>query len=234
MPVFMTFEDDAGATVEVRADAVLSVKHSLKAEATEHPVEKGEDVADHVLPSLDRVTVEVFISNQPTDPFADETGSFEIKTVEIPKYEPRPPLNPAGALTSVVSGAIDSLLSSGGNVDITVLTFDNDINFARRFYEGMQDLQDNANLVRVLTNVREYENMIIESIEPVRDRTTGDGMRFVIEFKEIEIVQTEVVAAPIPEESRGFKKQNRGSKATSPGDASGGAKSLAASLVDAF
>lgn len=232
MPVFLTFEDDAGATVEVRADAITSTRHQLRAQATEHPVESGEDVADHVLPGLDRVTVEAFVSNQPTDPFADESGGFEIKSLDIPKYEPRPPLNPVGALTSVVSSAVDSLLSGGGKVDVTLLTFGDGLNLPRFFYEGMKNLQDRAVLVRVLTKVREYENMIVESIEPVQDNTTGDGVRFVIEFKEVRIVETEVVAAPV--ESRAFKQQNRGSKATSPSGNDDGLKSLAAGIADAF
>lgn len=49
-------------------DGVATYGHESTAEATEHPIELQKDVADHVKPKLDVLTLECVISDNPTNP----------------------------------------------------------------------------------------------------------------------------------------------------------------------
>jgi hypothetical protein len=46
-------------------DASISENHQSEAEVTEHPVEKGTNIADHARPKQDTLTIEGVISNTP-------------------------------------------------------------------------------------------------------------------------------------------------------------------------
>ncbi len=213
MATTLTFEDTAGATQEIVFDAVETERHEFGTIVTEHPVETGQNVADHVLPTLDRIGLEVFISNQPVFIGAHPSGKLEVKSVDIPRYSPA--LAPTtGSLTRAIGDGIRSLLSGGGGDKIQVLTFAENLNRPREFYELLQSLRDNALLLRVKSGVREYENMILETVTPIKDRSTGDGMRFSLELRQIRLVDTDRVLVPIPTNFRGSKKQNLGSKST--------------------
>ena len=50
---------------EMHFDAVISEEHEHASEVTEHTVEQGVNVVDHVRPLARRVTLEVFVSNTP-------------------------------------------------------------------------------------------------------------------------------------------------------------------------
>ncbi len=235
MATTITSQDANGATETIRFDAVESERHEFGTDITEHPVETGEDVADHALPQLDRIGLEVFVSNQPTFSAADPSGKRETIEITFPRYEP--PLAPTpGALFGAIGDGIRDLLSGGREVNVTLLTFDPKLNRPREFYETLKEWRDETRLVRVLTSVREYENMLIESVTPIKDRSTGAGMRFSIELKQIRIVQTAAVSATSPADTRGSNIVDLGSKATSavvPGSSTeGGLKSLAASALD--
>ena len=56
--------DGAAAGIQ-QFDAVLSEEHERDAEVTDHSVEQGVAITDHVRPEPDRLTLEVFVSNTP-------------------------------------------------------------------------------------------------------------------------------------------------------------------------
>jgi hypothetical protein len=49
-------------------DGVVTYGHESTAEATEHPIELQKDIADHVKPKLDVLTLDCMISDRPTNP----------------------------------------------------------------------------------------------------------------------------------------------------------------------
>ncbi len=49
----------------VELDCTVSATHSFKVEATEHPVERGAKITDHLRPEPDVVTIEGLVSNTP-------------------------------------------------------------------------------------------------------------------------------------------------------------------------
>ena len=252
-PAKITFLDPAGATQTLSFDVVTDSNHNLALTVTDSPVEKGADLTDHAFPSLDRVVLSIFISNQPIYTNADPSGSIEEITEEIPKYQAPSLLDPSsidsvgdvasavspGGVTKAVSGAIkdgiNKLLSGGGTQRFSVVRFSDGLNRPREFYEAFRFLRDTVTLLRVLTSLRDYDNMVIEDMTGLRDASTGDGATFAVSFREVKIANTQLGAVDIdPSELRAFKNQNTGSKATKNASGQGQNKSILASATDSL
>lgn len=56
---------EQGNVREIEFDATLREHHTTTAQATEHKVEKGAPITDHVIVAPKRVTVEVVVTNSP-------------------------------------------------------------------------------------------------------------------------------------------------------------------------
>jgi len=241
----VTFIDGAGATQEIAFDATPSHAHEFSQTVTDSSVEEGVNVSDHATPDLDRVVLNVFVSNQPIRAGADPSGRIEEIEAIIPKYEEfSPPVGISnvdqtsagislGALTQTISNGISDLLSRGGTQKFRVLLFDQGLNRPRQFYETFKALSREATLCRVLTSLHDYDNMVVLNVSAIRSTTTGDGAEFDISFREIRIVATEVgVVAVDVAVIRAAQAQSLGSKASS--DASAGNKSILAAGADAL
>lgn len=252
-PAKITFLDPAGATQTLAFDVVTDNTHGLGLTVTENPVEKGANLSDHAFPSLDRVSLSIFISNQPIYTNADPSGAIEEIQEEIPKYQPPSLLNPSsidsvgdvrdavtpGGVTQAVSGAIkdgiSKLLSDGGTQRFSVVRFSDGLNRPREFYEAFKFLRDSVTVMRVLTSLRDYDNMVLEDLTSLRDASTGDGATFEASFREIKFATTQLGAVDIdPVELRAFKAQNTGSKATKDATGQGQNRSIAASVTDSL
>jgi hypothetical protein len=64
-------------------DAELSGEHGFESEVTDHPVEQGADISDHVRPKPVVVTVEGVVSDTPVGPIADRRGDVNENGVLV-------------------------------------------------------------------------------------------------------------------------------------------------------
>jgi hypothetical protein len=64
-PYSLTWTERDGSLRSLDVDAVLREGNTRTAEVTENPVERGADVADHIRPKTDTLTLEFIISNTP-------------------------------------------------------------------------------------------------------------------------------------------------------------------------
>ena len=65
-------------------------------------------------------------------------------------------------------------------------------------------------VVTIITSLREYPNMLLRRVSPIREALTGDALNCTVEAKQVRIVDSEIVDVPEPEEQRGEGEQNRG------------------------
>jgi hypothetical protein len=79
-------------------------------------------------------------------------------------------------------------------------------------YGLLRSLRDNAQLLKVLTPMWDYENMILTRVELPRTSTDGDSGKFSISLKQIRQVETRRTTQPIPTEVRGQKAKIKGAK----------------------
>jgi hypothetical protein len=208
----LTWEDDAGATVVCEFDVVEIESHEALNEITEYPVEEGSDVADHVRPVAPRLTIEGYVSNKPmwSNPGVDSLASFRQVVLHYPPAPDRLNLSIGQAIT----GAIGSLTGAATLPKTAqALAFDGFVNRVREIADKLEDARAKARRIRVVTTLREYENMIMEREAEPRAVEDGSGVTFQVDLKQIRTVTSEVVAAPIPAEARGALSVATGSKA---------------------
>jgi hypothetical protein len=167
----------------VTIDATLREEHSTEVDVTEHPVEDGANITDHIRPQLKVLQIDGIISNTPvglTGPVADALGIAGLATgVTLP--------------TGLISGAID-LFKTGGV-----------LNRAQAAFQQLQALADKAVPFTIHTPLRDYAKMAMKSLSVVRDPTIGDGIRFVAVCKEIRTVDSLIATSLLPDSAQPTK-----------------------------
>lgn len=233
MPVTLTWEDDAGAAVSAVFDVDLQETHEGTNIITEHPVEDGADIADHIRPQLRRFTVEGFVSDTPllSNPDVVNKTTFVALELQIPD---QPFKFGVSNLINAGVGAISDALFPPKPIRVNMLTFDNFESRIRAARDVLESARVTARLVRILTSIAEYDNMAIEQVVITRSPEDGSGAHFTVALKEIEKVSSDVTVAPEPAELSGSTKKAAGSKNAKEDDAKidGLKKSLLAQLVD--
>lgn len=76
MAFLVTILDQDSRQLVLTLDASLSESHSAEAEATDHPVEQGANITDHIRPKPQMLTIEGFVSNTPSDSAQTQNGEF--------------------------------------------------------------------------------------------------------------------------------------------------------------
>lgn len=188
-------------------DVVTEESYDHTAEATAHPVEKGADITDHVRQNGDKFTWQGHISNTP---IIDWNNAYDLQYLRSDleaganlvgrslNTTRAPGLAPGAILSAGIAGA-SKLISgktkqtstylkrpSGGKPNVV-----NDIVTQILYWKR------NAILGEVLTEHEHYENVLITGFTVSRDRPV-DGMDVTLSFEVIRLVETRLVAAPVP------------------------------------
>lgn len=205
-PVEIAFPQLDGTTGSILFDAVLREVHSASATVSEHAVDSGANVADHVRPELDRLSLEFVVSNTPVrQPDTHMDGA-------------------QGRRRSTEDGA-------------SVLQFDGPFDRRKAVYDELRRIERDGVVCRILTEIREYPNMVLRGLEVPRDVDTSHSLHGTVEAVQVRLVDAATVAAaPVPREPRGRGRRNRGTQATEPSDeaASGRTRSALAVITDAL
>ena len=222
--------DPASAIGSLGFDVVLAEEHDLSAVVTDHAVESGINIVDNVRPLPDRITLEAFISNSPVNsPDAQRQGM----AIDIPQSGQGGLL--AGGTGALISGAVAALSGPEGNpADPTnalqrflgfakslpttlsplVDQFVGDTDYVRTSLDTLKALRDSATLLQVICPNATYTNMILENIKLHRDKSTGTSSNVTLELREVRIVSSSIVDAPLPSIPRGNNAAANGSKST--------------------
>lgn len=212
MSTVVTWTDDNGAQASLELDVDTQESHELVSDITEHPVEEGADVTDHVRPRLRRVTIEGFVSDTPLlgNPGVADVAEFKSFELQIPE---KPTLISLSAgLQAGISAIGDALFGAPAPPKVTMLTLDDVKSRKRAIYDALEDVRINARICRVITSLHEYDNMLIEQVTPTRTPEDGNGAVFSVVFKELIQVTSDVVIAPVPAETLGAVKKSAGAK----------------------
>jgi hypothetical protein len=220
------------------------VEHGQTALVTQHPVESGADISDHVRPELPTVTLEGVVSNTPL--FAvSEIASRDGNRRAIGSYQsvplPPSPVKSFGAsLATGLGGAVEGLIrGSMGPSSIDALVFDDLSSRIKEITTLLTEALEASRLMKFVDEARDYENMAIESKAIVRTAEGGKACSVTLTLKQLKIVESKTVDSPIPSELRGMLSKAVGSIAAKAGASETvdekkkeQVKSLAASLYD--
>lgn len=209
-------------------DATMSENHPAENEVTEHPVEDGPDITDHIRAQTDMFSMRCFVSNAPIRTAAQVLSTLPRKAdvvygaqdggmaPQVLTYK-NPPILPN--LSNALGLIVDALSSGQGppgtsSQTINTLQFAGPFDNVREVYEALLFLRDNGTLVEVVTSVRSYENMVIRRFNCERGAQFGTGAEFTIEFRRMNIVSTATVPAPI--EVAATPKKDKGVQTPKP------------------
>jgi hypothetical protein len=222
---------DDGSDRIIHFDLIETELYESVSEITEHPVEVGIDITDHIRPMPKRVSLVAYTSNQPIHVnFFTQRGELFNFDLEVPSYFPTVEqllTSPGGALRFGASAGINAIFG-GPEFKAQLLAFadpsegvvsDLAINPIAETLEQLTELQDNGVLCRIITPIKIYSSMVLERVSAPRQ--AGDsGVAFSIDARQLRMVQSgQIAAPPIPEEPSGVPEQAKGSQgAKPPGD----------------
>lgn len=169
-----------GATIGVlQLDATVSEVHDYVNEVSEFPSENGDTVVDNIRLLPDRVTIEGLVTNSPVTGLFDKifdvvTGDSNVK--EALRFS-------RDDTATRVESARDILLRIRGSV--------------------IEGANKDPQLVDIVTGLRKYTNMAMESLSFNRSGRTGQGLPFSATFVQVKTadVATETFTEPTPEPS---------------------------------
>lgn len=222
----------------IALDASVDEAHTMTATATSHPVETGSNITDHVHQDPRMIRIEGFITNHPIQkPPSQAEGVREVQKEFTWKADPDIPLVQVGGpgIIGGVTGAIASAVGADLH-SATATGFEPLFDRVQDVYEEMEAIYNESRVIDIVTSLKVYFNMVIESLEVVRDAARGNSLPFTVTARQVAIVETGVVPAPAePTVQRGKAESNEGKQSSSElGDAdpaSETAESLLNSMV---
>lgn len=185
--VLLSYVLPDGTKGQVQLDAAVSEQHTTTAQVTDHPVETGPNISDHIRVLPKRLSISGIVTNTP---------------IYVPATQMRG-----------ISGKPGSVSATAGNqtVKFQVLKFDDEFDRVRDVYGELVDATAAGALFSVTTTLANYENMAITSLSAPRSAGSGNALTFQIDMQELRIVETQTVAAP---PSKRQEQKRRGNKPT--------------------
>lgn len=163
-PPFRTAIQQKNAQLQVydvlQIEATLQEVHSASAEVTEHPVEVGSDITDHIRPKAVEVRIDGFISNTPVQ---NDIVQSAVRA------------SPLGLGVAAADAAINAMIGGA--------------EFVRDGYNTLRAILDAGQTVLLNTPYRQYENMAMTDLQIPRDPHIGDALRFTATFRQIITVE---------------------------------------------
>lgn len=208
---------------EIHFDGVESETHPDVSMVTEHPVETGTNIIDHVRSEPAIVSLQVLVSNTPIR----SLGAIETQSYERPAVERDFDGTPGG-----LWAAGEALFGSPAPIVIQAYTMP-DEDRIEVYQQTLNEIRLAAELVAVVTMSRVYYDCLL--IRSELSRTQFGAGSFALDFRRINVVATQSVAAPQPVEPRGAAKVSKGTNSKNAAKEVDGkrvAKSFAASGFD--
>lgn len=202
---------DSGNLKQITFDATPSETHLISATVTEHPVEKGVALTDHVRPNPFKITLEVVISNTPIDLPSSADDSF-TDGAKRQAQQVSLSLSPSSQMTQGANnGAAAKFQDTSPSANATAFQFSVQFDRVRKIYEALQNLVGNSTPITIQTSLCLYDNMEIVNISVPRSVEMGaNALRFTMDCQEIRTVESQTVPTPAPV----AQPQKRGHKPT--------------------
>lgn len=179
----LEWADAAGAPWVLEIDATPSRSWEDVAEITEHPVESGPAVSDHVRPQNGVVTMECVVSDTPLFVPSSFVGGA------APVTEP---------LQLPTQGAA------------TVQRWSAPVERVRLVDAALLAVVQGGTLVTLSTDLRRITDLAVRRYAPAESPDTGRSLRFTLELKRVRVVSTR--RAPVPAVRRAQVRLERGAQ----------------------
>jgi len=183
----------------IKIDATISEGHGLTAKATEQSVEDGSDISDHVIKGSRTLSLTGLVSDSPIDLAEVAVGNLAGIAGSIFK-------GPADAIITGVTAKIGSSLISDGKGKPSKSAF-----------EALESIWEDSLPVSIITGLRTYSNMIMETLDIPRRSDINEALEFRATFRQVTFVISETIDVPkeviAPDAKSAATKIKQGKKA---------------------
>ncbi len=213
----LLYENAAGDLDSLTFDSTLREVFTSSGTLSEHSLETGATISDHVRHAPDRVSLECFVSDSP--PFVPASlmdgiqGSVQRLDLAMGKRRE--------LAEGSRNGRAARYRTKSETQKTEVLKFDQAPGRVRRVLDELRRLKDANTLVTGLGLEVEIDEMLIQSISAPKAVEDGESITFRIELVSVQFASSEIVAVPEPDEPRGRPTVDAGATAaTEEGSAS--------------
>lgn len=168
----------------IQFDLLISEDHALEATVTEHPVETGATVNDHVRSLPRKGSLVGFVTNHPLN------KTYTLPTSFLEK------LAPIGAVQQYVQGILGNygIRRPSGPTEADFAALARPENRAANTWTLFKDLMARKTPVSIVTGLEKYKDVVVTKVSTSRSSSTGDALEFRVEFQEIQFVTLTEVA----------------------------------------
>ncbi len=202
-------------------DVSVREGHGVSAEITDHPVESGANIADHIRPLPRTISIEGIVTNHPIELPGSHAGSARVSSAPV-EIEGEPSLGVAGMIPGVDQGArlLGALKIEVGSKRVfsaTVVTFTEEFDRVTAVHAALVDAVERRKLVTVVTGLVTYENVALTDLQIERSGMGGgDYLQFSVAGRVLRIVHSQNAKPPDPVDERGKPGKSRGKQAPKP------------------
>lgn len=224
-----------GSTAMIFLDATLRENFDATTEVTQHPVEDGADISDHVILKPLKLTIDGVISETPFSIEGQKLGFATSVAASIGQ-------SVGGAIGALAAGygAAKSLAGvlqpksiTGGEVrDEEFKNVPSENSRLRDAVNEFLNMRQSKQVVSIVTGLKQYKNMILVSFTVSRDQNTGQSINLHLEFQEIVLAESKTVKIAIPKIKSAIPKSEQGRK--TPAEVTGQKGSIAKKLASQF
>ena len=164
-------------------DAVIEESHSVSSTITDHPVSSGSPISDHAYRGPLTLTIRGIIGTTP------------------PKNYIQGDTRPDNLLDSPIARATEEPEAFNQQVNTTGIThfgskksqfnYDNPNSRISAAWERLIELQDNKEVCQVVSGLKVYDEMVVQSVEASQNAENCDKLDFTVTLKEIRRVRTQ-------------------------------------------
>lgn len=184
-------------------DAAMEISHEHSATVSKNPIEDGSDTSDNVRIENPTLTISGIISEAPLNL---QASAFNIFTGAAAGKAVQKLGSPYGAITGAALGSLGGLMTNRK---------EGDINFPRKAFEFLIELEKKRQPIVIETSLRTYSNMILTKLSVPQSALRGKSLEFSATFEQISLVKTSTVLIPEKnvKKSGAASKQNLGKQA---------------------
>jgi hypothetical protein len=239
---YIEYPEKSGALVRIYADAWQSEDLTADSIVTEHAVEDGSIVSDHIRPEQLIANVRLFFSETPTRGDLDDKLKGSVESIALPVYvypDLTPLLSPKGLGDAVSAGigAVASAVGLGapaGPTHYQALKFKSAPGRLRTVFAKLMQLRAESSLFTLGLSIARLKNVASTTIKIARTPDDGQDGAIDLTFRQLSFVTTKSAKAiPLPLEPRGQPKKDSvtvGAAEVPPGPKKTGLKSLSDKL----
>lgn len=211
IPSSLFYKSEGYFVGSVQFDLLISESHSIEAQVTEHPLENGAVVSDHVRILPRKGSLVGLVTNHPLKKPSEPLPEWFLDKVSA--------LGNPSILDSIARtyGGISNTLGVGSKgtteadfARLSKLT----TNRAADTWGLFKRLVEAKEPVTISMGMEKPENVIVTKVSTSHDKGDGESARFQVEFQHIKIVtlkEIEVFAATKPlDPTQGTAKANKG------------------------